>query len=432
MDAHSERIYDRMTLHRLMEKHPDWSIRQYADAVGKSVKWAWGWVKRIRSATDRHFRIYLDASRAPKNRKEETPPEVKKVIGELREDLSEKFNRNAGGKTILYFLRQRQDLKDMGYFVPTSARTISNILKELDYIPKRKKRHRTPLVLPAPNEEWEMDFGEIRFKDGTQLEFFLVVDRGTSRVIYLEGTEGYNAETSLEAVTRLLLTQGLPQRLRFDRDSRFVASWTSDSYPSALVRFLWVLGVEPVVCPPRRPDLKPFVESCVHTVKHEFLNKHAPATYADALELLDGFKFYHNADRPHQGQACNNMTPDEVFSELPALPYPAEQVTPDAWLKPYHGRVYRRRVSSDGMIQVDKYRYYVGRNFAGLRVLVHLDATNKSFHITHGDQILRVHDIKGLHQETIDLQTYLLMMQQEARSIERHRRMLWQREGDIA
>ena len=100
-----------------------------------------------------------------------------------------------------------------------------------------------------------MDFGEIQLDDATTFEFFLVVDRGTSRVVYLEGSQGYNAETALAAVARLLLLQGLPQRLRFDRDTRFVGSWTGDSYPSALVRFLRVVGVQPVICPPRRPDL---------------------------------------------------------------------------------------------------------------------------------------------------------------------------------
>jgi hypothetical protein len=45
-------------------------------------------------------------------------------------------------------------------------------------------------------------------------EFFIVVDRGTSRLVYLEAREGYNAVTALEAVARLLLLHGLPQRLR--------------------------------------------------------------------------------------------------------------------------------------------------------------------------------------------------------------------------
>lgn len=431
MDTESQRIHDRMTLHRLMDAHPDWSLRQYAREVGRDVRWVWKWEKRLSSAIEHHFSMYLSQSRAPKTRTRQTSPEVKDVIGELRETLSEKFHRKASGKTILYELRKREDLKDRGYFVPTSDKTITRILHELGYIHPKKKRFRQPLVLDAPNAEWEMDFGEIHFEDGGQLEFFLVVDRGTSRVIYLEGCEGYNAETALEAVARLLIVHGLPERLRFDRDPRFVASWTMDSYPAALVRFLWCVGVEPVICPPRRPDKKPFVERTVGTLKHEWLDRFAPATFGDAIELLDGFLFYFNADRPHQGRACNNRTPDEAFPSLPALPHVPELIDPDAWLKPYHGRIFRRRVSSNGMIQIDKHRYYIGGDYAGLYVSVHLDAENNTFHVTYEKELLTVCDIQGLRHEMMDFQSYLIWMMHEARSIERHRYFMWHRAGNL-
>lgn len=61
-------------------------------------------------------------------------------------------------------------------------------------------------------EEWELDFCEIQLPDG-RFEFFLVVDRGTSQVVYLESCEGYRADTALMTVCRLLLHSGLPQRL---------------------------------------------------------------------------------------------------------------------------------------------------------------------------------------------------------------------------
>jgi hypothetical protein len=252
------------------------------------------------------------------------------------------------------------------------------------------------VILPEPNEEWEMDFGEIHLADGMKLEFFIVVDRGTSRVIYLEGSEGYHAETALEAVARMLLLCGLPRRLRLDRDPRFVGSWTRDSYPSALVRFLRVLGVEPVVCPPRRPDLKPFVETCIHTLKYEWLARFSPATFADAFDVLPEFIFYHNAERPHQGRACKNRPPDEAFPNLPALPHLPDEVDPDAWLLDYQGRVFRRRVSSNGTIQIDRHIYYVDDDLAGLRVLVHLEAEQQMFYITCNGQLVKSCDIRGL------------------------------------
>jgi hypothetical protein len=82
---------------------------------------------------------------------------------------------------------------------------------------------RLPLSLTEPMAEWEMDFCEIRLADG-RFEFFLVVDRGTSRVVYIEGRHGYNASNAMAAVMRLFILCGLPQRLRTDRDPRFVWS----------------------------------------------------------------------------------------------------------------------------------------------------------------------------------------------------------------
>lgn len=101
-----------------------------------------------------------------------------------------------------------------------------------------------------------MDFGQL----ADQVEFLSVVDRGTSILVDTQTDHHFNAETALLAVAKLLLFNDLPQKLRFDRDSRFLSSWAMDGYPSPLLRFLLCIGVEPDPTPPRRPDLKPFVE----------------------------------------------------------------------------------------------------------------------------------------------------------------------------
>jgi len=57
-----------------------------------------------------------------------------------------------------------------------------------------------------------------------------------------------------EVVAQFLREQGLPTGLTFDNDPRFVGSPSSRDFPSALLRFLWCLGVQPHVIPPHRPD----------------------------------------------------------------------------------------------------------------------------------------------------------------------------------
>lgn len=249
MDTENQRIYDRMTLHRLMRAHPSRSPAQLAEAVGRSERWGRKWVKRLKTVEVPSFRMYLSQSRAPKTRPRQTNERVKDVICTLRETLSDTYHRPVGATLIRHYLGKDIALQESHPFVPTSSRTITKILRERGYIQDAPKREHMPLRLCAPMEEWEMDFCEIRLQDG-YFEFFLVVDRGTSRVVYLEGCAGYRADSALLAIFRLFQHHGLPKRLRFDRDSRFVWSWTADGFPAPLIRFLHVLGVEPVECPP--------------------------------------------------------------------------------------------------------------------------------------------------------------------------------------
>lgn len=431
MDSETKRVYDRMHLYFMMQAHPNWQPEALAKAVGRTPRWVRKWQRRFANDQSGTLTMFLSQSRAPHSRPRQTSPEVKLVIGQLREQLSKQYHRKAGPKLILHELAKHPYLGKSSHFVPRSPSTITAILTEMGYLQPRQPHRHEPVELPPPNEEWEMDFGEIQIDYETKLEFFLVIDRGTSRVIYLEGSMGYTAETALEAVARMLITCGIPPRLRFDRDPRFVGSWTMDSYPSALVRFLRVLGVQAVICPPRRPDLKPFVERSILTLKAEWFARFSLNDYATAIEVLPNFVFYHNSDRVHFGRACNGQTPDEAFPELSALPRVPDQVDPDAWLWADDQRVFRRRITSNGTIQIDKHSYSVDHTRAKTNVLVYLDAKNRQFQVLQDNELLRSLDIKGLHgPELMAFQDYLAVMKKEARSIEMHRWMTWFRPGD--
>lgn len=433
MDTENQRIYDRMTLYRLMQANPTWSPAHLAEVVGRSERWGRKWIKRLKAVEVPNFGMFVSQSRAPKTRSRQTNEQVKDVICTLRETLSETYHRPAGATLIGHSLRKDVSLSETHPFIPTSSRTISKILRERGYIQDMPKREHMPLTLCAPMEEWEMDFCEIRLQDG-YFEFFLVVDRGTSRVVYLEGGAGYRSDSALLAVLRLFQHHGLPKRLRFDRDSRFVWSWTADGFPAPLIRFLYVLGVEPVVCPPRRPDKKPYVERCVRTFKHEWLHRFSLETMADCYAALEAFPQYHNAQRIHMGRACQGRTPDEAFPQLPTLPPLPEVVMPNAWLPSQHGRVFRRTIRSNGMIQLDKHLYYLDHRLAKRLVLVHLDAHQRCLRVTvDGKSIPKVLPLKDLHpQEHLDIHQYLKLLQIEAMSIAAYRQLLWMQSGEVA
>ncbi len=261
-------VFERIKLYQLMQAQPDWSLRRYARELGHDPKWVRRWVQRIKAAPTLTLEVFRSRSHVPKTIPKKIGVEARQLVSDLRQQLSEQFHRPAGAKTIAYGLQQYAKTHEVAFTLPRSLTTITHILHEQGWIRPKVAHQREPLVLPAPMEEWELDFAEIWLPEDGVFEFLIVVDRGTSRLVYLEGSAGYHAETTLAAVTRLFLLHGLPQRLRFDRDVRLWGAWTRDSYPSPFLRFLRCLGVEPVVCPPRRPDLKPVVERCIGTLMY--------------------------------------------------------------------------------------------------------------------------------------------------------------------
>jgi Integrase core domain len=271
----------------------------------------------------------------------------------LRDGLKALYHRVVGPYPILYQLHHDPLLHAQGDYLPRSTHTVGQILKASGRIPTRVREH-VPLPRPAPLSEWEFDFGLTNLGMEHGLECAVTVDTGTSFLIDTQTAERYQAERALAAMARLFLLHGLPQRLRFDRDTRLVGSWRNDGYPSAFVRFLLCLGVEPAICPPQRPDLKPFVERGIRTLKHEWLLEQRPANLPQADEVLTTYRVFYNTERANQALSCQNQPPAVAFPDLPPLPPLPSQVDPDRWLSAYHGRLFRRQVAANGNVMVDK------------------------------------------------------------------------------
>ena len=193
MDNETIWVRDRMTLFELLKLHPDWSLRQLGREVGHDAKWVRKWRSRIQSAVTQTLEVFASRSHVPKTPPKRISDEAKKLVGDLRVELSEQFHRRAGPKTIQYGLTEYQKQHPVTFVLPKALSTIAKILRELGYVRPMVTFAHEPVVLPPPMEEWEMDFGEISLGEEGVFEFFIVVDRGTSRLVYLEASEGYNA-----------------------------------------------------------------------------------------------------------------------------------------------------------------------------------------------------------------------------------------------
>lgn len=412
-------VYDRIRLYKLRKQYPKWSQRQLAASLGYSLSWVKKWLSRFGQTGHPKLISFASQSRAPKNPARKVTDRVRDVILSLRQLLPEKYGRVVGAKPILYHLHHNGYFQDEA--LPTSTATIWRVLKQAGYM-RQKIRLRVPLDPSPPMNEWEFDYGEVTIAKDAKFEIAPLIDRGTSILIAVPVKQGtYQADTTLDMLIALFCQHGFPARFRFDRDSRLIGSAGMDDYPSALIRFAWCIGMEPIVCEAGKPQQKPYVERVIRTLKHECLYIEKPATQDDIEHCLQIYNDFYNTERAHQGLSCNNLPPKMAHPDLPALKTLPKRLNPDAWLDMYHGKLFKRQVSANGSIKIDNYHYQVGRRYALRVAAIHLDAIQQVFRITAGSQVVAVKPIQGLHQRFMDFDEYATIILAEAQAIARQK-----------
>ena len=274
-----------------------------------------------------------------------------------------------------------------------------------------------------PHEEWQIDFKDVttvKVEPGGKkqhvVEVFNVVDRGTSILLSAQVRSDYNAVTAIDAIVCAMQIHGCPAAIRFDRDPRFITSWSASDFPSAFMRVLMCLGIEVRVCPPRRPDKNPHVERYHRSLEYECLRVHRPEDVYQSQAVISVYQKHYNNKRPNQARSCGNQPPRVAFPELPQQPSLPTLVDPDAWLPCVHGKLYKRRVTHNGSVKVGKQSYYIRQTLKGQHVLLRVDALEQQFHVLLNNQLIKKLDIKGLHGEMMTFDRFVEVMRQEAQS----------------
>ncbi len=414
-------LADRAYLRELLQKYPEWTNQEYAINVGRSVSWVKVWKKRLIAAG-----FDDDTALQSRSRARLTPPPkiaepVVEAILQIRDEPPNNLRRVPGPLTIIYFLHEDEELKQSGHHLPTSPATVWRILDDNQRIVRPKKIEHEPIERAEPMEEWQIDFKDVTTatsdpeqRRSHDIETLDVVDAGTSILVANPAHNQFNAETVIETLVEVFNEYGKPQKVRFDRDPRFVGAWTGRDFPSALVRFLYCIGIEPIVCPAHRPDKNPFVERLHRAYDHECLQIDRPANLAAVNEVNAVFKQHYNYERPHQGSSCGNRPPRVAFPELPELPKLPDVIDPDAWLRFATGRYYKRKVTTKGTVQLSNMSYYIGIDHAGKQVSMLIEPNSRLVQAIHGSEVLKSIPLKGLHQRRMSLDDYVTLICQEA------------------
>jgi transposase InsO family protein len=243
------------------------------------------WLARFKEVPPDDLDVLHARSRARHTPPPSTPKAVVERILAIRDEPPEQLQRVPGPKAILYYLPRDSAAQALGLPLPRSTRTIWKILRQHGRIELELPRRRQPLPPRDPLEEVQLDFKDATTvapePDGKRLhvvEILNFVDAGSSSPLMAEVSSDFHAETAFDSVLRFLQQYGRPQRFTFDRDPRWVGSASGRDFPSAFVRFLLCVGVEPNICPPHHPQDNCYVERFHRAYGEECLRVRRPGT----------------------------------------------------------------------------------------------------------------------------------------------------------
>jgi transposase InsO family protein len=374
MLCEADLVAKRAMLRWLVQQHPEWTHQDLADALKMSRSWVSKWLRRLRQADPADVLALHSRSRArhtPPLSIASQPAVVRRIL-QMRMEPPKNMQRILGPEALLYFLHHDPELTSADVRLPRSQTTIWKILRQAGCIAQDRRRKPRPLELRQPGEEVQFDL-----KDGSQVpadpegkrahvvEVANFIDAGTSIWLQREVRGDFDAETLFEVVAQFFCQHGLPGMLTFDNDPRLVGSPQGRDFPSALVRFLWCVGVIPNVIPPHRPDKNAYIERFHRSLGEECLQIHRPSTLSEVTEVTEAFLIHYNSERPNQARSCSNQPPRVACPAFPTLPPVPSMVDPDRWLVAMDKQAFARTIRADGKLTINRENYYMSRQLAG-------------------------------------------------------------------
>ncbi len=418
-----QRVADRQHLRQLLVARPEWTRQDLADATGRSLGWVKKWARRLRDTAVDDVRVLRSRSCARKT----PPPRLSQVVIarvlDIRDHPPQGLGRIPGPKAILYYLQQEATSLLVGERLPRSTRTIWQVLQQHQRILRPPTRTRHPVARPEPLCDWQLDFKDARTvpadPDGKQqhvIEVLDTIDAGTSLLVNAQPHTDYTMATAIAAVAVTVQEVGLPERVTFDRDSRFLGGAHRPDSPAPFVRFWLCLGVKVNILPPRRPDLNAFVERYHRSYDEECLMVYRPADLDAVRAATATFRQHYNHERPHQGLSCGNQPPRRAFPELPTRPAVPALVDPDRWVDVLDGQRFVRKVQSNGSVKLDTQRYYATQALVGQQVTLVIHAAERMLVIEHAGKELKRVPLQGTGQPACSYAQFVEQLCEEART----------------
>ncbi|MFC6286464.1 integrase core domain-containing protein [Nocardioides sp. GCM10027113] len=281
----------------------------------------------------------------------------------------------------------------MGLEQVPSIASLARIFREAGVArlePKKKPRSAwRRFVYPAPNACWQLDATEYVITGGRKCVIFQLIDDHSRYAVASHVASGETARDAIAVFDKAVAAHGVPQRLLSDNGVALNPS--RRGYLGQLVEHVSRLGVEAITGKPHKPTTQGKNER-FHQTLFRYLDKQPLAeSLAELQAQVDVFDHLYNTERPHQGLP-GRVTPLTAWEATPKADPPRPD-TSQSWLdRPVVSRYRRprpqpptnlpadtrvRKVSSAGVIHVDRVLYKIDVDHAFKQVLV----------VTDGDRI---------------------------------------------
>jgi len=317
-----------------------------------------------------------DQSRKPKSSPAQIPVEVEKRIVEMRKDLP-----RWGARRI------RTELTREGLEAPAVS-TVHHVLRRNGLVavqPPRRPRADKRFEREICNDLWQIDATQIPLDDGTKAWVVDLIDDHSRYLLAALVGPAATGELAWDTFETAASRYGLPRQVLSDNGLIFTGRL--HQVEVAFETNLRDLGVELINSAPYHPQTLGKLERFHRTLKEWLADEGPPRDLEHLQELLDGFRFHYNRQRPHQG--INDETPVERYepAQMPPaqirLPGPEEMTEPDY---PPHSII--RKVGDTGSFGYQGKIIQIGYRWAGARIRV--IPIGELIHVYHGEQLVRV------------------------------------------
>jgi putative transposase len=141
------------------------------------------------------------------------------------------------------------------------------------------------------NHVWSYDFVSTRTHDGRAMRILTLIDEYTRECLALRVDRRLNSLAVIETLADVMLTRGIPDHLRSDNGSEFIAA--------CVRQWLAAVGVQTLYIEPGSPWENGYCESFNSTLRDEFLNGELFYSLKEAPILTERWRIHDNTVRPH-------------------------------------------------------------------------------------------------------------------------------------